>query len=140
VADTERTFVMIKPDAWARGLAGQIISRLERRGLAILAMKLIRVTGDQAADHYAEHEGKPFYPGLVEFITSGPCVAMVVEGPAAVGTVRTMMGATDPLDSAPGTIRGDYALEIGENVVHGSDSVASAEREIAVYFSESELI
>ncbi|MGZ4430688.1 MAG: nucleoside-diphosphate kinase [Gaiellales bacterium] len=140
MADTERTFVMIKPDAWARGLAGEIISRLSRRGLVIRAMKLIRVSAEEAAEHYAEHAGKPFYPGLVAFITSGPAVAMVVEGPAAVSTVRTMMGATDPLDSAPGTIRGDLALEIGENVVHGSDSAASAEREIAVYFAESELI
>ena len=103
-------------------------------------MKLLRVTADQAASHYAEHEGKPFYPELVEFITSGPVVAMVLEAPAAVSTVRTMMGATNPLDSAPGTIRGDYALEIGENAVHGSDSVDSAEREIAIYFTEDELV
>jgi nucleoside-diphosphate kinase len=101
---------------------------------------LLRVTREQAAQHYAEHEGKPFYPDLVEFITSAPVVAMVLEGPAAVSTVRTMMGATNPLDSAPGTIRGDYALEIGENAVHGSDSVESAEREVPIYFSESDLV
>jgi nucleoside-diphosphate kinase len=138
--DRERTFVMIKPDAHGRRLSGEILARFERRGFTIRGMKLLRVTGDQAASHYAEHEGKPFYPDLVEFITSAPVVAMVLEGPAAVSTVRTMMGATNPLDSAPGTIRGDYALEIGENAVHGSDSVDSAEREIAIYFTEDELV
>ena len=131
---------MVKPDAVARRLTGEIVARIERRGFAIRGMKLIQVTPEQAAAHYAEHEGKPFYPGLVEFITSGPVVAMVLEGPSAVSTVRTMMGATNPLDSAPGTIRGDYALEIGENAVHGSDSPASAEREIAIYFSDAELV
>jgi nucleoside-diphosphate kinase len=140
VADLERTFVMIKPDAHARRLSGEILSRFERRGFAIRGMKLLRVTREQAARHYAEHEGKPFYPDLVEFITSAPVVAMVLEGPAAVSTVRTMMGATNPLDSAPGTIRGDYALEIGENAVHGSDSVESADREVPIYFSESDLV
>jgi len=140
VADLERTFVMIKPDAHGRRLSGEILSRFERRGFTIRGMKLLRVTGDQAAAHYAEHEGKPFHPELVEFITSGAVVAMVLEGPAAVSTVRAMMGATNPLDSAPGTIRGDYALEIGENAVHGSDSVDSAEREIAIYFTEDELV
>jgi nucleoside-diphosphate kinase len=140
VADLERTFVMIKPDAHARRLSGEILSRFERRGFTIRGMKLLRVTPDQAGRHYAEHEGKPFYPELVDFITSGPVVAMVIEGPAAVSTVRTMMGATNPLDSAPGTIRGDYALEIGENAVHGSDSVESAEREIPIYFAESDLV
>jgi nucleoside-diphosphate kinase len=140
VADVERTFVMVKPDAVARRLAAEVIGRLERRGFALRGMKLLRVTAEQAAAHYAEHEGKPFYPGLIEFIRSGPAVAMVVEGPAAVSTVRTMMGATNPLDSAPGTIRGDLALELGENIVHGSDSVASAEREIAIYFTDAELV
>ena len=138
--DLERTFVMIKPDAHARRLSGEILLRFERRGFTVRGIKLLRVSGEQAGAHYAEHEGKPFYPELVEFITSGPVVAMVLEGPAAVSTVRTMMGATNPLDSAPGTIRGDYALEIGENVVHGSDSTQSAEREIAIYFTESELV
>ncbi len=131
---------MIKPDAVQRRLAAEVLGRIERRGFAIRGLKLIRVTADQAGQHYAEHQGKPFYPELVEFITSGPVVAMVVEGPAAVTTVRTMMGATNPLDSAPGTIRGDLALEIGENIVHGSDSPESAEREIAIYFSQSELV
>jgi nucleoside-diphosphate kinase len=136
----ERTFFMVKPDAVSRRLAGEIVARLERRGLGIRAMKLVRVTPEQAAEHYAEHSDKPFFADLCRFITSGPSVAMVVEGPAAVATVRTMMGATNPLDSAPGTIRGDYALEIGENVVHGSDSPASAEREIAIYFEAGELV
>ena len=131
---------MVKPDGVARGLVGEIVSRIERRGLSIRAMRLLRVTPEQAGEHYAEHSEKPFYPGLVEFITSGPVVAMVIEGNAAVATVRGMMGATNPLDSAPGTIRGDYALELGENVIHGSDSVASAEREIAIYFSPADLV
>jgi nucleoside-diphosphate kinase len=138
--DLERTFVMIKPDAHARSLSGEILARFERRGFTVRGMRLLRVTPEQAAQHYAEHEGKPFYPGLVEFITSAPVVAMVLEGPAAVATVRTMMGTTNPLDSAPGTIRGDYALELGENVIHGSDSVASAEREIAIYFAPTDLV
>jgi nucleoside-diphosphate kinase len=140
MADLERTFVMIKPDAHARRLSGEILSRFERRGFTIRGLKLLRVSGEQAAQHYAEHEGKPFYPDLVEFITSAPVMAMVLEGPGAVATVRTMMGTTNPLDSAPGTIRGDYALEIGENAVHGSDSPQSAQREIAIYFSEAELV
>ncbi len=138
--DLERTFVMIKPDAHARSLSGEILARFERRGFTVRGMRLLRVTPEQAAQHYAEHEGKPFYAGLVEFITSAPVVAMVLEGPAAVATVRTMMGTTNPLDSAPGTIRGDYALELGENVIHGSDSVASAEREIAIYFAPADLV
>jgi nucleoside-diphosphate kinase len=140
MADQERTFVMIKPDAHGRRLSGEILARFERRGFTIRGLKLLQVSRDQAAQHYAEHEGKPFYPDLLDFITSGPVVAMVLEGPAAVSTVRTMMGATNPLDSAPGTIRGDYALEIGENAVHGSDSPESAERELAIYFTEDELV
>jgi len=136
----ERTLFMVKPDGVARGLVGEIVSRIERRGFSIRAMRLLRVSPEQAAEHYAEHREKPFYPGLVEFITSGPVVAMVVEGESAVATVRGMMGATNPLDSAPGTIRGDLALEIGENIVHGSDSPANGEREIAIYFSEPDLV
>ncbi len=134
--ERERTFVMIKPDAFRRRLAGEILARFERRGLELRALRLLEVTREQAASHYAEHEGKPFYEGLVAFITSGPAVAMVLEGPDAVATVRTMMGATNPLQAAPGTIRGDYALEIDENIVHGADSPTSAEREIAIYFSD----
>jgi len=136
----ERTLFMVKPDGVARGLVGEIVSRIERRGLSIRAMRLLWVSPEQAADHYSEHSEKPFYPGLVEFITSGPVVAIVIEGDSAVSTVRGMMGATNPLDSAPGTIRGDFALEIGENIVHGSDSPANGEREIAIYFSEPDLV
>jgi nucleoside-diphosphate kinase len=140
MADTQRTFVMIKPDAVQRRLVADVIARFERRGFQIRGMRLLRVSGDQAARHYEEHAEKPFYGELVEFITSGPAVAMVVEGPDAVKTVRTMMGATNPLDSAPGTIRGDLALELSQNIVHGSDSPESAEREIAIYFAESDLV
>ena len=131
---------MIKPDAFERRLSGAILQRFEQRGLMLRGLKLLRVTEVLAGAHYEEHAEKPFFPELVEFITSGPVIAMVLEGPAAVSTVRTMMGATNPLDSAPGTIRGDYALEIGQNIVHGSDSTASAEREIAIYFSADELV
>jgi nucleoside-diphosphate kinase len=138
--DVERTFVMVKPDGFERGLVGEIVSRFERRGLRLRAMRMLRVTGEQAHEHYAEHREKPFFGELTTFITSGPVVAMVVEGLAAVSTVRAMMGATDPLQSAPGTIRGDLSLELGQNTIHGSDSLESAEREIAIYFSESDLV
>lgn len=139
MADVERTLFLIKPDAVERGLIGEIIARFERRGFAVRGLKRVRVTEQQAAEHYVEHVGKPFYPELVEFITSGPVVAMVIEGLGAVATVRSMMGATNPLDSAPGTIRGDYALDLGRNVVHGSDSVESAAREVAIFFTDAEL-
>ena len=136
MADVERTLFLIKPDAVERGLIGEIVARFERRGFRICGMKLMRVTEQQAAEHYVEHVGKPFYPELVEFITSGPVVAMAIEGLGAVATVRSMMGATNPLDSAPGTIRGDYATELSFNVVHGSDSKASAKRELALFFPD----
>jgi nucleoside-diphosphate kinase len=139
VADVERTLLLVKPDAVERRLVGEIVSRFERRGFTILGLKLIRVAEQQAAEHYVEHVGKPFYPDVVSFITSGPVVAMVLEGLGAVGAVRTMMGATNPLDSPPGTMRGDYALDLGRNVVHGSDSPASAAREIAIFFTDTEL-
>ena len=139
MADVERTLFLIKPDAVERGLIGEIVARFERRGFRIRGMKLVRVTEQQAAEHYVEHVGKPFYPELVEFITSGPVVAMAIEGLGAVATVRSMMGATNPLDSAPGTIRGDYALDLGRNVVHGSDAPASAARELAIFFTDGEL-
>jgi len=139
VADVERTLFLIKPDAVERGLVGEIVARFERRGFRICGMKLMRVTEQQAAEHYVEHVGKPFYPELVEFITSGPVVAMAIEGLGAVATVRSMMGATNPLDSAPGTIRGDYALDLGRYVVHGSDAPASAARELAIFFTDAEL-
>ena len=133
----ERTLVLVKPNGVARGLIGEIIGRYERRGLRISALKILHVSKTLAAEHYAEHEGKSFFEELVSFITSGPIVAMIVEGPSAVQVVRDMNGATDPLKAAPGTIRGDLALDVGENVVHGSDSAASAEREIALYFPET---
>jgi nucleoside-diphosphate kinase len=139
VADVERTLFLVKPDAVERGLVGEIVSRFERRGFTIRGLKLIRVAEQQAAEHYVEHAGKPFYPEVIQFITSGPVVAMVLEGPGAVAAVRAMMGATNPLDSAPGTMRGDYALDLGRNVVHGSDSPTSAAREIAIFFADGEL-
>jgi nucleoside-diphosphate kinase len=139
LADVERTLFLIKPDAVERRLVGEIIARFERRGFDVRGLKLVRVSEQQAAEHYVEHVGKPFYPELVEFITSGRVVAMVIEGIGAVAAVRSMMGATNPLDSAPGTLRGDYALDLGRNVVHGSDSPWSAAREIAIFFTDAEL-
>ena len=132
----ERTLILVKPDAFARNLSGEIIARFERKGLRLAALQLMTMTRELAARHYAEHEGKPFYDGLVEFITSGPAVAMVIEGPAAVSTVRTMMGATNPLEATTGSIRGDYAIEVGQNMVHGSDSTESAAREVGLFFPE----
>lgn len=136
----ERTLVLVKPNGVARGLIGEVIGRLERRGLAIKAARMLMVSEDLASRHYAEHVGKPFYPGLVEFITSAPVFAMVVAGPSAVGVVRTMMGATDPLKAAPGTVRGDFGLDMGENVVHSSDSTESGEREIALFFEPEDMV
>jgi nucleoside-diphosphate kinase len=136
----ERTLVLIKPDAMQRRLAGQILSRFEDRGLTVRAAKLVRVDQELADEHYAEHRDKPFFDELVEFITSSPTLALVLEGESAVQVVRTTMGATNPADSAPGTIRGDFALAMPDNLVHGSDSPASAEREIALWFSDGELV
>lgn len=136
----ERTLVLIKPDAMQRGLAGEIISRLERRGLRIVAMRLLWMDRELASRHYAEHVGKPFYQSLVEFITACPIIAAVFEGPDAVETVRATMGATDPRKAAPGTIRGDFGLSITQNLIHGSDSPESARREIALFFSEEEIL
>ena len=124
MADLERTFVMIKPDAHARRLSGEILGRFERRGFAVRGMKLLRVSEQQASQHYAEHEGKPFYDELVSFITSGPLVAMVLEGDQAVDAARQVIGATNPLEASPGSIRGDFAIEVGQNMVHGSDSLS----------------
>jgi nucleoside-diphosphate kinase len=129
-----RTLILVKPDAFARGLTGEIIARFERKGLRIAALKQMQVSEDLAKQHYAEHEGKPFFGDLVAFITSGPLVAMVLEGHEAVKAARQVIGATNPLESAPGSIRGDFALEVGENMVHGSDSDESAEREAALFF------
>ena len=133
---SERTLVLIKPDGVRRGLAGEVLSRIERKGLRIVAMDMRVVGKDLAETHYAEHAGKPFYGSLVEFITSGPLMAMVVEGPRAIEAFRALAGATDPVKAAPGTIRGDYALEVQDNIVHGSDSPDSAEREIKIFFPD----
>jgi nucleoside-diphosphate kinase len=131
---TQRTLVLVKPDAVRRGLVGEIVGRLERKGFAILALELRTLDRSTATQHYAEHDGKPFFPTLVDFITGGPLVAIVVEGHRAVEAVRMLMGVTDPVESTPGSIRGDYALEIGQNLVHGSDSPEAAAREVALFF------
>jgi nucleoside-diphosphate kinase len=130
----ERTLVLVKPDAMQRSLAGEIVARLERRGLELRAARLVTVDRLLAEEHYAEHAEKPFFGELVDFITSGPTLALVVEGEGAVKAVRTTIGATNPADAAPGTIRGDFALSMPDNLVHGSDSPESAEREIALWF------
>ena len=135
----ERTLVLIKPDAMQRRLAGQILARFEQRGLDVRAAKLLLVDEALAGEHYAEHLEKPFFGELVEFITSSPTLALVLEGDSAIEVVRTTIGATNPVNSAPGTIRGDLALAMPDNLVHGSDSPASAEREIALWFSDGEL-
>jgi nucleoside-diphosphate kinase len=136
----ERTLVLIKPDAVGRGLAGEILGRLDRRGLTIRAAKLVLVDRELAQKHYEEHTEKPFFGELVEFITSAPTLALVVEGESAISVVRTTMGATNPADAAPGTIRGDLALAMPDNLVHGSDSPESAQREIALWFADHELV
>ena len=136
----ERTLVLIKPDAMQRRLAGEILARFEQRGLTVRAAKLVLVDEGLADAHYAEHREKPFFGELVEFITSSPTLALVLEVASAIQVVRTTMGATNPLDSAPGTIRGDLALAMPDNLVHGSDSPTSAEREIALWFSDGELV
>ena len=132
--------MLVKPDAVRRGLAGEIVERLERRGLVLRAAKLLRVDRELADEHYAEHREKPFFGELVDFITSAPTLALVVEGESAISVVRTTMGATDPKGAAPGTIRGDLALAMPDNLVHGSDSPESAAREIALWFGDAELV
>jgi nucleoside-diphosphate kinase len=136
----ERTLVLIKPDAMQRRLAGEILGRFEGRGLDVRAAKLVLVDEALAGEHYVEHREKPFFGELVEFITSSPTLALVLEGESAVKVARSTMGATNPVDAAPGTIRGDLALAMPDNLVHGSDSTASAEREIALWFSDGELV
>ena len=131
---TERTLVLVKPDGVRRGLAGEVIGRLERKGLTLVAMELRTLDRATAEQHYAEHKERPFFGELVEFITGGPLVALVVEGPNAVTGTRRLMGVTNPVEATPGSIRGDYALEIGQNLVHGSDSPESAAREIGIFF------
>ncbi len=134
---SERSFVMVKPDGVAAGLTGEIIGRIERRGFTIVGLKKAVMARAAAEEHYGEHREKPFFGELVDFITSGPVVMLAVEGPAgSIAALRTMMGTTNPLDAAPGTIRGDYALEVGQNIIHGSDGVDSAARELGLHFPE----
>jgi len=133
---TERSFVMVKPDGVQAGLTGEIVSRIERRGLRIVAMRKSVIARPLAEEHYEEHRERPFYGELVEFVTSGPVVMMAVEGEGAIGALRTMMGPTNPQDAQPGTIRGDFALEVGQNVIHGSDGPESAARELGLHFPE----
>ena len=136
----ERTLVLVKPDAMQRGLAGEILSRLERRGLRIAGLKLLQVDRALAERHYGEHVGKPFYEGLLRYITSAPVIVACVEGTSAVQMVRNTVGATNPLNAAPGTIRGDFALDIGRNLIHASDAPETADRELALWFSPDELV
>ena len=136
----ERTYLMIKPDGVQRGLIGEIISRFEKKGLKIVGLKMLKISREMAERHYAEHRGKPFFGPLVDYITSGPVVAMVVEGKDAISTAREMMGATNPLKAAPGTIRATYGMDVGRNIIHGSDSKASADREISIFFRPEELV
>jgi nucleoside-diphosphate kinase len=136
----ERTLILCKPDAVSRGLIGEITTRIERRGYIVAAMKLMQLDGDRAREHYGEHNGKPFFDGLVSFITSGPLVALAVEGEGAVDGCRQLIGATNPLTAAPGSIRADYAQSIGRNLVHGSDSTASAERELKIFFNDGDFV
>jgi len=136
----EQTFLMIKPDGVQRGLIGNIVARLEQKGYRLVAMKMLQITPELAKEHYAEHVDKPFFPAMSEFITSSPVVAMVWEGQEVVAAMRTLMGATNPNAAAPGTIRGDLGLSISQNLIHGSDSVSSAEREIKLFFKAEEII
>lgn len=140
MAMMERTLVLVKPDAVQRGLVGTVISYLERKGLKLVALKMLHMDEALAQRHYAIHQGKPFFEGLVRFITSGPLVAAVWEGPQAVAVVRQTMGETDPAKATPGTIRGDLALDIGRNLVHGSDSLENAQKEIALFFASEEIV
>ncbi|RCK79696.1 MAG: Nucleoside diphosphate kinase [Candidatus Ozemobacter sibiricus] len=135
----ERAFVIIKPDGVQRGLVGEIIQRFERKGLRLVGLKMIHITLEQARRQYACHEGKPFYDSLIKFMTSGPSVAMVLEGRDAIALVRKLMGATDPLKSEPGTIRGDHSVDIKHNLVHGADSLESYQHEMPIYFAPDEL-
>jgi nucleoside-diphosphate kinase len=132
----DRTLILVKPDAFARGLTGEIIARFERKGLRIVALKHMTVDEALAKQHYGEHEGKPFFGELVDFITSGPLVAMVLEGEQAITAARQVIGATNPLEATTGSIRGDFAVAVGQNMVHGSDSVESGQREAALFFPE----
>ena len=136
----ERTLIIVKPEGVQRGLIGDVLARFERKGLKVVGLKLIQIPREMAERHYAEHVGKPFYEGLVAHITSSPVVVGVLEGPDAVSVARTMMGVTNPRAAAPGTIRGDYGLDIGLNIIHGSDGQEAAQREIGIFFTPSELV
>lgn len=138
--EMQRTLIIVKPDAVQRGLIGQVLQRLERRGLKLVALKLMAISHELAAQHYGEHAGKGFYPGLVNFITSGPVVVGVVEGPSAIDVVRATAGATRPAEAAPGTIRADFGLTVGQNIIHASDGPESARREIALFFAPGDLV
>jgi nucleoside-diphosphate kinase len=140
MSEMERTLTILKPDAVQRGLCGELLARFERRGLKIVGLKLIQVPQALAEEHYAEHAGRPFYPGLIEYITSGPVVVFALQGPDAVVVVRSTVGSTRPAESTPGSIRADYGLMVGRNLVHASDSTASAERELALWFGDGELV
>ncbi len=137
--DYEQTFVMVKPDGIQRGLAGELIARLERKGLQLMALKMIRIDKELAARHYAEHEGKPFYPGLIRFITSAPVIVSVWQGENAISIVRKVLGATSPANAEPGSIRGDFAITTGFNLMHASDGPESAQREISLFFDKEEI-
>lgn len=136
----EQSLIILKPDAVQRGLVGPIVTRLEQRGLKFAGLKLMHLSVELARQHYAEHEGKPFYQGLVDYITSGPVVVVAVRGNDVIKIIRTMVGATKPAEAAPGTIRGDFGLEIGRNLIHASDAPESGEREVALFFEDSELL
>jgi len=136
----QRTLILIKPDAVQRGLIGKILTRFERRGLKIIAMKLMQLDEEMAQRHYAVHKGKTFFPGLIGFITSGPIVAAILEGDDAIELVRKTMGSTDPLNAPPGTIRADFGIDMGRNLVHGSDSVENAAKETALFFAQEEVL
>ena len=136
----ERTYLMVKPDGVQRGICGEIVSRFEKKGLKLVAMKLMVIPKEVAENHYGEHKDKPVFPSLISYITSGPVLAMVWEGESAVSVCRNMMGKTNPKESAPGTIRGDFGMQTGMNIIHGSDSVESAEREISIFFKPEELV
>jgi len=136
----ERSFIAIKPDGVQRGLVGEVIQRFERRGYKLIALKLVHITKEHAQKHYADLSSKPFFAGLVDYVTSGPMVAMVWEGKGVVKNGRTIVGATNPADAVPGSIRGDYCLDVGRNVIHGSDTVENAEKEIALWFTQQEIV
>lgn len=136
----ERTFIILKPDAVQRQLVGELVARFERHGLKIVAMKFMQVSTDLAQEHYAVHRERPFFNDLIAYITSGPVVAMVLEGPSAIQMVRNMVGATNPVEAAPGSIRGDYGMQIGRNLVHASDGAETAQAEVALWFDDSELV